>query len=505
MIRFSRRPNVVGSFYILLFILSWSVAAANEFPAPTWKVASPESQGLDSAVLAEAVEYVRLKRLPLHSFLVVRNGVMVLNAYFWPYGGREVHDVASVTKSFTSTAVGLAIDKGFVAGVDARVDQFFPSVRSDSDPRRSRLSLRHLLTMTSGFDCNADGGEKALAAMRGSPDWAAHVTGLPMIAEPGSQFAYCSCNNQVLSGVVTAATGTSAAHFLKANLFDPLGIKDALWPQDPQGRSHGWGDLHLHPTDMAKVGLLFLNEGRWGSRQILSRDWIRNATRESVPVRSGVGYGYSWWINTERPPIFEAVGRGGQRISVLPKENIVLVFTGGGANTDDIAPFLFRSIRSSVAIPENKVGQQKLRRALSESLKEVIEPSNSSTPALASSVTGVTYALAPNPLDLRTFRLDFKKGKKAVATLVFGDTKWIAPVGLDGRRRFAPSGPHGLVLASAGRWVSDSEFLLDIDTVANVNHFLFRLRVDRDQVEIRMSETTGEMTDLPVACVVSKR
>ena len=103
-------------------------------------------------------------------------------------------------------------------------------------------------------------------------------------------------------------TGMSTSHFLQANLFNPLGIKDVVWPQDAQGRSHGWGDLHLRPADMARVGLLFLNDGRWGDRQVLSRDWIRNATRANVQVRSGVGYGYSWWINTERPPIFEAEG-----------------------------------------------------------------------------------------------------------------------------------------------------------------------------------------------------
>ena len=503
--RFARTPNAAGSLCILLFICARSLAAADEFPGSKWKVASPESQGLDSAVLAEAVDYVRAKRIPLHSFLIVRNGVMVLDAYFWPYQGREVHDVASVTKSFTSTAIGLAIDKGFVAGVDEKVDQFFASARNDSDPRRSRLSLRNLLTMTSGFDCNTDGGEKALAAMRSSRDWAAYAIGLPMITEPGSQFAYCSCNNHILSSVVTAKTGMSVSQFLQSNLFDTLGIKDAVWPQDPKGRSHGWGDLHLHPTDMARVGLLFLNEGRWGDRQVLSRDWIRNATRQNVHVRSGVGYGYSWWINTERPPIFEAEGRGGQRISVLPKENIVLVFTGGGVNTDEIAPFLFRSIRSNVAIPENTVGQQRLQRALNESLKEVIEPSNSLTPALARSVSGVTYTLAPNPLDLRTLRLDFNKGKETLATLGFAETRWIARVGLDGRRRFAPGGPHGLALASAGRWISDSEFLLDVDTVANVNHFLFRLRVDGDQAQILMSETTGEMTDLTVAAIASKK
>ncbi|MGC4054934.1 MAG: serine hydrolase [Paludibaculum sp.] len=166
--------NPLGSLCLLLVVGAQSLAAANGVPGAQWKVATPESQGMDSAVLAEALDFVRAKRIPLHSFLIVRNGVMVLEAYFWPYQGREVHDVASVTKSFTSTAIGLAIDQGFVAGVDERIDQFFPKAWSDADPRRRRVRLRHLLTMSSGFDCNTEGGEKALAAMRRSP------TGQPM-------------------------------------------------------------------------------------------------------------------------------------------------------------------------------------------------------------------------------------------------------------------------------------------------------------------------------------
>lgn len=484
--------------FCLLVVVRYSAAAADQFPDANWRRASPESQGLDSAVLAEALDFVRTKRIPLHSFLIVRNGVMVLEAYFWPYKGYEVHDVASVTKSFTSTAIGLALDKGYVTSVDATVASFLPIVGTDSDPRRSRLSIRHLLTMTSGFDCNAEGGEKALAAMRSSPDWAAYAMSLPIAVEPGSQFAYCSCNNHLLSSIVTAKTGMSMSRFMRTNMFEPLGIKDVVWPEDPKGRSHGWGDLHLHPANMARVGLLFLHGGQWATRRILSRDWIRAATREQVKVRSGVGYGYSWWINTERPPIFEAEGRGGQRISVLPKENIVLVFTGGGANTDEIAPFLFRAIRSNVAIPENPPGLQNLRRALSECRKEVAEPTSSVKPVLARSVSGVMFSLSPNPLNLRSIRLDFKTASEAIANLGFDGRNWTVRVGLDGKRRFSPGGPHGLALAAVGRWLSESEFLLDIDTVANINHFVFRLRFEGNRAHILMTETTGEMTDVAV-------
>jgi CubicO group peptidase (beta-lactamase class C family) len=446
---------------------------------------TPESQGLDSAVLAEALDYVRANRIPLHSFLLIRNGVIVLDAYFYPYSGRELHDVASVTKSFTSAAVGIAIEKGLVKSVDEKVLSILPVANAASDPRKWRLSIRHLLTMTSGLDCDTEGGERALASMRRSDDWAAFALALPMRADPGSQYAYCSCNNHLLSSMVTAVTGESLLQFAQKNLLQPIGVTDVIWPPDPKGRTHGWGDLHLHPRDMARFGLLYLQQGRWRDARLVPESWVRESSKAAVTVRQGVGYGLSWWINTARPPIFEAVGRGGNRISLLPKENIVVVFTGGGADTDRIAPFLFRAIRSETAIPDNRAGRQSLKRALLRCSSPVAETANARTPPLANKISGLSFSLSPNPLDLRSIRFDFKAADVATAALQFEDARWIAPIGLDGKRRFAPVGSHGLSLATVGRWLSDSEFLLDLDTVANVNHFVFTIRFDGDRAHLK--------------------
>ncbi|MFN0100837.1 MAG: serine hydrolase domain-containing protein [Bryobacteraceae bacterium] len=329
-----------------------------------------------------------------------------------------------------------------------------------------------------------------------SPDWAAFIMSLPMRSDPGSQFAYCSCNNHLLSSLVTAATGESLLQFVVKKLFQPIGIKNFIWPSDSKGRSHGWGDLLLHPRDMARLGFLFLNQGKWGDTQIVPESWVRESSAASVTVRPGVGYGYSWWINTARPPVFEAIGRGGQRISILPKENMVVVFTGGGADTDQIAPFLFRAIRSDRAIPENPAGQEKLKQALLRSTNVVAEARNVRTPKLAKNASGVAYALSANPLDLRSMQFEFRGKKEAAVVLQFEKAKWTVPIGLDGNRRFAPVGPHGLSVATVGRWLSDSEFVLDLDTVANVNHFVINVRFDGDRLRLRMNETTGEMKDV---------
>ena len=494
-----RRLRRLSLLVVFLFLLGLSgPIAADELPTTTWKTASPESQGLDSAVLAEALGYARSRGIPLHSFLIVRNGVVVLDAYFYPYTGHEPHDIASVTKSVTSAAIGIAIEMGYIKSVDQTVMSLLPHVDGDSDPRRRNLSVRHLLTMTSGFDCDTEGGEKALAAMRHSPDWTAFALAIPMRAEPGSRYAYCSCNNHLLSSIITATTGKSLLEFTQKNLFGPLGITDVVWPADPKGRTHGWGDLQLYPRDMARLGLLYLNRGRWATVQVEPAEWVSESSKAKVTVREGVGYGYSWWINTARPPIFEAVGRGGQRIAVLPEENMVVVFTGGGANTDEIAPFLFKAIRSDAALAENPSSQQKLAQALGRVAEPISETANAKTPRLARIVSGRRYSLSANPLGLRTLQFEFKDPSSAAVTLQFDSATWTAPVGLDGKRRFAPVGPLGLSVATVGRWISDDEFLLDLDTVTSVNHFVFNVQFRDNRVHLRMNETTGEIRDVMV-------
>jgi len=302
----------------------------------------------------------------------------------------------------------------------------------------------------------------------------------------------------LLSSILTAATGHSELAFAQDNLFRPIGITDVIWPADPQGRTHGWGDLHLYPRDMARLGLLYLNQGRWRDRQIVPAEYVHDSSQAIMTVRNGVGYGYGWWINTARPPIFEAVGRGGQRIAILPKENMVVVFTGGGADTDQIAPFLFRAIRSDTALPENSASQQRLRRALDRASRPMREIANVRVPPMASRVSGAIYSLSTNPLDLHSLRLDFRNQKQAKVTLRFDRATWDLPVGLDGERRFARGGPEGLSVASVGHWISDHEFLLDLDTVANVNHFLFNIEFQGSEVHIRMNELTGEIKDVAV-------
>jgi CubicO group peptidase (beta-lactamase class C family) len=475
-------------------------AASKHRPTTGWPVATPESEGMDSGVLADMLDHVRDHRLPVHSVLIVRHGRVVLDATVYPYEDGRPHDVASATKSVMSALIGIAIDKGYIKSVKQPVSELLPvapALRLDS--RKGRLAVEHLLTMTSGLDCGLQAGEKELVAMRRSNEWLRFALALPMRAEPGARYAYCSCNNHLLSGILSAQTGDSALAFARKHLFGPLGIEDVIWPADPQGITHGWGDLHLHPRDLAKIAYLYLHGGRWNGTQIMSEEWVRQSAAPHVSVRDGVGYGYGWWINTARQPaVFEMVGRGGQRAAVLPDKDLVVVFNGGGVNTDELAPFLFRAIRSDVPLSVNERSASRLQKGLKDARQPPPSRAPDPLPPLARSISGQRYVLEPNLLNFQRFVLTFSGRNEAHATVSIDNREWDLPIGLDGRYRFSSTGPEGLPVATRGQWLSQREFLLDLNTVADINHFTFRVQFVGRQVHVQVDEATGEVKNLHV-------
>jgi CubicO group peptidase (beta-lactamase class C family) len=478
---FDRIAIVVALSVLASAGTSVSAAAQQaEWPTQGWRRSSPEAQGMDSEVLAEAFDEIRRRHIAIHSLTVVRNGHLVLDAYFWPFQDHLLHDMASVTKSVTSTLVGVAIGQGKVKGVTQPVlDVLGTPATANLDSRKTRLTVEHLLTMTSGLDCHPDQGEITLAQMRRSPDWIGFMLDLPMVAEPGGVHEYCSGGMHLLSGIITKATGMSALDFARRTLFTPMGIGDAAWPSDAQGISLGWGDLHLQPRDMAKIGYLWLRGGQWENRQLVPADWMQAAVQvHSHPgSNAGPGYGYGLWVYPDRsPPIFEGLGRGGQRISIVPAKDLVVVFTGGEFEPGDIGQFIGRAIKSDRTLPENPAGAARLATAVRAATDPPAARPVTAAPATAKVISGRTYALDANPFDLRSFSLTFSGGTTAQLQLELVDRLDRArPVGLDGVPRVSPDGRFGLPVAVSGAWESDSTFILDYDEVGNINHRRFRL------------------------------
>ena len=494
----------------LLVIVSSSTHAA-ESPRPssseTWQTAAPEEVGIDSVPLVEMFDFIRERQIPVHSIQLVRRGRLVLDAYFYPYDGRTRHDVASVTKSITSTLVGLAIERGHIRDLQQPVLGFFPGrTVAGLDARKRRQTLEHLLTMQSGWDCGVPLGtpsinaDRQLAEMRRRDDWAQFALDLPMTSEPGTRFLYCNANCHLLSALLTSVTGTNALAFARRELFEPLGIRDIAWPADPQGNNYGWGDLQLHPRDMARLGQLFLQRGRWAGLQIIPEDWLRGATRAHVQSTGGEDrYGYYWWVSEKLPGLFEAVGRGGQRITVWPDKELVLVYTGGGFEPGDLAPFILKSLnavksdKSDQPLPANPEGNARLRDKLAAATRSSAPQPIPELPAMAARIFGKTYTLTTNELDLATLTLQFDKPSGATVRFQRLGQELRCPVGLDGVERFSTDTLVELPFACKGRWLNANTFLLELDRVAGISLYRFKLSFadEGDSVTIALGERTG--------------
>ncbi len=332
-------------------------SAAVYWPTHGWRSSTPEAQGINSRVLADALNAIRARHIPANSLLIERHGSIVLDASFYPYDPDRPHEVFSVTKSVTSSLVGIAVADGRLASLNVPVSTVLPD-QVPADTNKSRITLADLLSMTSGLDCSNSQGMSFLEMMERSPHWVSYALERPEVAEPGTRFGYCAGNMHVVSAVLSRVTGQSAADYARARLFGPLGITEVSWPKDADGISHGFADLQLAPRDMAKLGYLWLHHGVWEGKQIIPAAYLADALSPHATVEPGVQYGYGMWLYSGRghaggPPDFEANGVGGQRIAVIPSQDMVEVITGQGLDANEVASLVSDAVKSDAALPED--------------------------------------------------------------------------------------------------------------------------------------------------------
>lgn len=316
--------------------------SAEFYPTQGWRSATPESQGMDPGLIAQALAAVQSERIGLHSLLVIRHGYIVSETYFQGQTAATRHELYSVTKSFTGTLVGIAVQQNLLE-LNRPVLTYFPTRSfSNIDARKQALTVENLLTMTAGLDWTES--DASYTAMYRSSDWISYMLNLPMAAEPGKVFLYNSGASHVLSGLlneVLRPQGLEPYSFAQKVLFRPLGI-DPLWERDSQNIPIGGWGLQITPRDMAKLGYLYLHEGLWEGQQVVPAEWVRAATQKQAPTVPGdLGYGYQWWVyplkgEYARYPAYAAQGRFGQTIFVVSALDLVLVTTAQIDNHDPI-------------------------------------------------------------------------------------------------------------------------------------------------------------------------
>jgi CubicO group peptidase (beta-lactamase class C family) len=353
---------------VLMLLLTATVVCGQQTrpstnPAKTadgWESVSPADENLDRTRIDAMLERIRggVYR-DVRSVIIARHGRLVVEEYFPRTEGdrREQAirraspvEMTSATKSVTSILIGIAIDKGLIRGEDERLATFFPEYAEvfAADPNKAKLTLKDLLTMTAGLAWDewtlpyTDARNNHVAMLR-SDDPIRYVLERPVVATPGETLAYNSGLSIVLGQVIFKASGLRADKFAERYLFEPLGITDFYWSKWPGEIVQTGGGLFLRPRDMAKLGQLFLNNGRWHGKPIVSEAWVKESTAAHVdatkiiPAARANGYAYQWWLGSFKVdgrdvPSYSARGRGGQFIFVFPEQQMVVVFTSPADN-----------------------------------------------------------------------------------------------------------------------------------------------------------------------------
>lgn len=352
------RPAMAAITAALLVASTIAAFAANPLPRST-----PEAQGVSSQSVHDLIEALD-KIQSMHSVMVLRHGKVIAEAWWKPEVADQPHILYSVSKSFNSTAVGLAIAEGKLT-LDDPVLKFFPDLApAEVSDNLKAMKVRHLLTMTTGNESEA----------KGQPS-VKNFLAQPVPREPGTHFLYNTKGSYTLSAIVTKVTGQTVVDYLKPRLFDPLGIDNAKWDASAEGYSLGGYGLSLSTEDVAKFGQLYLQKGQWNGQQLIPEKWVAEATSKQVPndkapnAANGPdwaqGYGFQFWQCTHNA--YRGDGKDGQFCVVIPDKDVVIAITANTGNMQGqlnaVWEKLYPAFQAS-ALPEDAAAQEKVKQLI---------------------------------------------------------------------------------------------------------------------------------------------
>ncbi|NHJ87414.1 MAG: serine hydrolase [Asgard group archaeon] len=308
------------------------------WPTNDWQTVNPFSVNMKTKVLNRIDNFIETwndehSLSHIDSVSVFRNGYLVKNWYYLLWDEGDIHSRWSVTKSFTGTLMGIAIEKGFISSVNEFVLDYFTDRNiSNVDSRKEAITIEHLLMMSTGLAYPGD--DLIWTSWMNAPDQVQFILDLPMATSPGTIFNYDTGGSHLLSAIIQEATNMTMVDFAVKYLFKPLGITKFNWQADKQNITYGGHGLFLTPGDMAKLGYLYLNDGYWDGQKILPTNWTQTVTQIVWLLSYGWGYAQQWWtqsyLNT-----YCARGRYGQAVYILPEEDIIVVFTASLSDHDE--------------------------------------------------------------------------------------------------------------------------------------------------------------------------
>ena len=443
---------------------------------------APEAQGIDSEAVLNFLETAERQIDALHSFMLIRHGRVVAEGWWAPYAADRRHELYSLSKSFTATAVGLAVAEGKLSLDDTVLGHFPGEAPADPGVNLKAMRLRDLLSMSTGHEKEPPTSPAQVSVQT--------FLAQPVLFKPGTRFLYNTAATFVLSAVVQKATGQTVLEYLKPRLFEPLGIVDPTWETNFQGISLGGYGLSLRTEDIARFGLLYRQQGRWQGKQLLPASWVEAATSRQTSNGShpdsdwDQGYGFQFWRS--RHGAYRGDGAFGQYCVVMPEQDAVLAITGGVKDMQAVLNLVWEKLLPGIhekRLPKNRAMEQALRTRLAG--LTLPKPEGQATSPRFAQVAGREFSFPDNEQHLEAIRLEPVPDQDGLVLVVrrngveqrvrCGHERWE-------EGRFAHGAAPDRPMAARGAWSADDTYTARLCFMETPFTLTLRLRFVGDQV-----------------------
>jgi CubicO group peptidase (beta-lactamase class C family) len=462
---------------------------------------TPEAQGIASGAILGFVAAAEKSIHALHSVMIVRRGHVVAEGWWAPYAANEPHQLFSLSKSFTSTAVGLAVAEGRLTIYDP-VLSFFPGLAPEKPGANLKaMRVRDLLTMSAGHHTE----DLRNFPYQGEDNVVRKFLELPVAHKPGTFFVYNTPASYLLSAIVQQVTGQSVLEYLKPRLFEPLGIEHPRWEASRQGVSMGGFGLSVRTEDIAKFGQLYLRRGRWGGKQLLPETWVEQATARWMSNGSNPGsdweqgYGFQFWRC--RHGVVRGDGARGQFCLIMPELDAVVAITAGTGNLQNVLDVVWASLLPALQEAKARVdplaadaaAHDRLQRRLA-GLSLARPVAAKERPAVAEKIAGGRFVFAANPLKVEAMVLSPVAGREDATEIRWriGGEEMRAVVSPQTWAKVERTNPEEAV-AFSGAWTGPDTFVLETAFYRTPNTARLELRfsTDGEKVTMKMVPASG--------------
>lgn len=467
---------------------------------------SPESQGIDSVGIRAFLKAVKDSGLEWHSFMLVRHGNVVAEGWWKPFDASYKHTLYSLSKSFTSSAIGFLVNEGKIS-VNDSVLKFFPEEAPQNPSENLKaMKIKHLLTMNTGHDVDT------MPALRDNPtqSWMKTFLAQPVVHEPSTHFLYNTGATYMLGAIVKKVTGQLLETYLKPRLFDPLGIVDYDWEKSPEGLNTAGYGLRISTESIAKFGQLYLQKGKWQGKQLLPESWIEEATSKQTTSQCGdndwsQGYGYQFWRC--KPGFYRGDGAYGQFCMVMPEHDAVLVMTSESWNLQKSMNVAYETILPALknsVLAENPTELAELKKEILSLLLSV--PKGKTTSALHAKYSNKFFNLEKNSFGLTKIGFGLFDDAGVIRVSGEGDGNNFHKIGFGWEtwkvsprptKNYFPVPRRPLIdskIAGTGTWINENTLQINLKSVETIHGDKLTCVFDGNKLTVSFLNSVSENT-----------